>query len=167
MFEELQEHVVEHSRANRIFIAYMAANALKHRPPLGFFRNFVLIHGGDHDHTFDLKHRGTVPIIDMARVHALAAGVTPINTLERIQAASTAGVLSSDGAANLNDAMELIGTLRMRHQAQQLRRGEPADNYLSPDDLSPLERGHLRDAFVLINSMQESLGQRYQAGRFS
>jgi CBS domain-containing protein len=167
MFEELQEHVVEHSRANRIFIAYMAANALKHRPPLGFFRNFVLIHGGEHDHTFDLKHRGTVPIIDMARVHALAAGVTPINTLERIQAASTAGVLSSDGAANLNDAMELIGTLRMRHQAQQLRRGEPADNYLSPDDLSPLERGHLRDAFVLINSMQESLGQRYQAGRFS
>jgi CBS domain-containing protein len=30
----------------------------------------------------------------------------------------------------------------MRHQAQQLRRGEKADNFLSPDALSPLERGH-------------------------
>jgi CBS domain-containing protein len=167
LFEELHEHVLTHSRANRIFIAYMAANALARRPPLGFFRNFVLIHGGDHDHTLDLKHRGTVPVVDLARVHALAAGVTPINTLERIQACVGAGALSAEGAANLTDALEFIGALRMRHQAQQLRRGEPADNFLAPDDLSPLERGHLRDAFVLINGMQESLGQRYQAGRFS
>jgi CBS domain-containing protein len=167
LFEELQEHVLEHSRANRIFIAYMASNAVKHRPPLGFFRNFVLIHGGEHDHTFDLKHRGTVPVIDMARVHALAAGIAPVNTLERIEAAAEAGALSAEGAANLTDAIEFIGALRMRHQAEQLRRGEPADNFLSPDDLSPLERGHLRDAFVLIGSLQESLGQRYQAGRFS
>ena len=63
LFGELHEHVLEHSRANRIFIAYMAANALKHRPPLGFFRNFVLISGGDHDHTLDIKHRGTVPVV--------------------------------------------------------------------------------------------------------
>jgi CBS domain-containing protein len=167
LFEELQEHVLEHSRANRIFIAYMASNALKHRPPLGFFRNFVLIHGGEHDHTFDLKHRGTVPVIDMARVHALAAGISPVNTLERIEAAAGVGALSAEAAANLTDALEFIGALRMRHQAEQLRRGEPADNFLSPDDLSPLERGHLRDAFVLIGSLQESLGQRYQAGRFS
>ena len=85
----------------------------------------------------------------------------------RALAAAVAGSLSREGAANLTDAMELIGTLRIRHQGQQLRRGEPADNFLSPDDLSPLERGHLRDAFVLISSMQESLGQRYQAGRFA
>ncbi len=56
--------------------------------------------------------------------------------------------------------MEFIGTLRMRHQVRQLREGKRADNFLSPDDLSPLERGHLKDAFSLINTMQESLGQR-------
>jgi CBS domain-containing protein len=55
----------------------------------------------------------------------------------------------------------------MRHQARQLRNGEKADNYLSPDALSRLERGHLKDAFSLIDTMQESLAQRYQAGRFS
>jgi CBS domain-containing protein len=167
MFDELQEHVLEQSRANRIFIAYMAANALKHRPPLGFFRNFVLIHGGEHNHTFDLKHRGTVPIIDLTRVHALATGAPEVNTLERIEAVANRGGLSRQAAANLTDALELIATLRIRHQGQQLRRGEAADNFLSPDDLSPLERGHLRDAFLLIASLQDSLGQRYQAGRFS
>ncbi|MGB5834344.1 MAG: DUF294 nucleotidyltransferase-like domain-containing protein, partial [Thiohalocapsa sp.] len=144
LFGELHERVLALSKADRIFIAYIAANALKHRPPLGFFRNFVLIHGGDHDHTFDIKHRGIVPIVDLARVHALSAGLDEINTLERLKAAAEAGALSKDGAANLIDAAEFIGTLRMRHQARQLKRGEKADNFLSPDDLSPLERGHLK-----------------------
>ncbi|KAA6185993.1 cyclic nucleotide-binding/CBS domain-containing protein [Thiohalocapsa marina] len=167
LFDELQERVLKLSKADRIFIAYMAANALKHRPPLGFFRKFVLIHGGDHDQTFDIKHRGVVPIVDLARVYALSAGLSQTNTLERLKAAAAEGALSKDGGANLVDAAEFIGTLRMRHQAQQLKRGQKADNFLSPDDLSPLERGHLKDAFSLINTMQESLGQRYQAGRFT
>jgi CBS domain-containing protein len=155
------------SKKETIYIAYMAANALKHRPPIGFFRNFVLIRGGEHNQTFDIKHRGIVPIVDLARVYALSAGLDEINTVERLRAAGAARALSSDGAANLVDAYEFIGTLRMRHQAEQLKRGEMADNFLSPEELSPLERGHLKDAFALINKMQESLGQRYQAGRFA
>jgi len=165
--EELHERIIEKSRANRIFIAYMAANALKNRPPLGFFRNIVLIQGGDHDHTFDIKHRGLIPIIDLARVYALSAGILENNTNERLQAAAERGALSRDGAANLIDALELIATLRMRHQAEQMRKGQPPDNFLAPDALSPLERRHLKDAFVLINTMQEALGQRYQTGRFT
>jgi CBS domain-containing protein len=167
LYAELQERMLEQSRSNRIFIAYLTANALKNRPPLGFFRNIVLIHGGDHNHTFDIKHRGTVPIIDLARVYALSAGISETNTIERLQAAAERGALSRDGAANLIDALEFIGTLRMRHQTRQLRAGGKADNFVSPDALSPLERGHLKEAFLLINTMQESLGQRHQTGRFS
>jgi CBS domain-containing protein len=167
LFESLQREILRKTSENRIFIAHMAANAIKHRPPLGFFRNFVLIRGGEHDHTFDLKLRGTVPIIDMARVHALSAGIPDVNSLERLQMVAGSAALSRDGAANLVDALEFIGTLRVRHQANQLRAGEDADNFLSPDSLSPLERGHMKDAFALIASLQETLGQRYQAGRFS
>ena len=54
----------------------------------------------------------------------------------------------------------------MRHQTEQLRQGQKADNFLAPDSLSGLERGHLKDAFSLINTMQDVLEQRYQAGRF-
>ncbi len=166
MVGELREHVLDLSRANRIFIGYMVANALKHRPPLGFFRNFVLVSGGNHDKTLDLKHRGTVPIIDMARVYALTTGQPAVNTTERLEQAAKSQAVSQDGAANLIDALELIGALRLRHQAEQLRQGQKADNFLAPDSLSGLERGHLKDAFSLINTMQDYLEQRYQAGRF-
>jgi CBS domain-containing protein len=166
LLEQLQEEVLQRSRKNGIFLAYMTANALKHRPPLGFFRNFVLIHGGEHHNTLDLKHRGLVPIIDIARVAALSAGLSPVNTLERLQEAGKVNALSEDGAANLEDAFELIGTLRIQHQAQQIRAGEVVDNYLKPSKLSSLERSHLKDAFGIIHTVQEALGQRYQTGRF-
>jgi CBS domain-containing protein len=167
LFTALQQKILSKTRVNRIFIAYMAANAVRHRPPLGFFRHFVLIQDGLHDHTFDLKLRGIVPIIDMARVHALALGITEVNSIERLQAAAGSHVLSTDGAANLLDALEFIGTLRIRHQVEQLQRGELADNFLAPEALSRLERKHLKDAFSLIADLQDNLAQRHQAGRFN
>ncbi|MCP5142874.1 MAG: cyclic nucleotide-binding/CBS domain-containing protein [Gammaproteobacteria bacterium] len=165
LLKRLREEVNELTKANHIFLAYMASNALKHRPPLGFFRTFVLISDGEHDKTFDIKHRGIVPIIDLARVYALAAGVCEVNTLGRLEAAAKHKAVSKEGAANLRDALEFIATLRIRHQAQQIRNGEAPDNYLPPDSLSPLERRHLKEAFSLIAMMQETLEQRYQTGR--
>jgi CBS domain-containing protein len=108
-----------------------------------------------------------VPIVDLARIYALSAGLPQVNTIERLEQGARFNAVSKGGAANLIDALEFIGALRMQHQSRQLRNGEKADNYLHPDRLSRLERGHLKDAFSLISTMQESLGQRYQAGRFT
>lgn len=167
LFERLQPMILEKSKKNRIFLAYMVSNALKHRPPLGFFRNFVLISGGDHAKTFDIKHRGIVPIVDLARVFSLSEGLEEVDTIHRLKRAAKTSAVSKDGGANLIDAFEFVATLRVQHQVRQIRAGLKPDNYISPEELSPLERSHLKDAFSLIATIQETLGQRYQAGRFS
>lgn len=166
LFRELRKFVLENTRGNRIFLAYMVTNALSHQPPLGFFRNFVLIRGGDHDHTFDLKHNGIVPIVDLARVYALAAGSDAVNTQDRLAVASSGGEVTGDGAHDLRDALEFISSLRIQHQARLLNNGKPANNYMSPDELSHFERNHLKDAFSVVRTMQSVLANRYQAGRF-
>lgn len=166
LFTELQTEILTKTRSNGIFTAYMAANALQHRPPLGFFRTFVLIHDGAHDDTFDVKHRGIVPITDIARVFALNQGLKPVNTTERLLAAAETSILSREMCENLVDALEFIASMRINHQAEQIRKGIPIDNYLSPDDLSDLERRHLKDAFRVIQDMQETMDNRYQGGRF-
>lgn len=166
LFHRLQSEVLQKTKGNTIFLAYMAANALQHRPPLGFFRTFVLIHGGEHDDTFDIKHRGIVPITDIARVYALSEGLNAVNTTERLRVAVESGALSRDMGESLEDALEFIASLRVRHQAEQIARGMPADNFLPPENLSRLEREHLKDAFKVIQSMQSTLESRYQAGRF-
>ena len=154
------------SSCNGIFTAYMAANALTHRPPLGFFRRFVLIHDGEHDDTLDIKHRGIVPITDIARILSLSRGVNATNTTDRLRTAIKSGALSKEMGENLMDALEFIASLRISHQADQIRRGEKPDNYLAPDDLSVLERKHLKDAFKVIEEMQDTMEHRYQLARF-
>jgi CBS domain-containing protein len=166
LFARLHAEVLHQARDNKIFLAYMATNALTTRPPLGFFRNFVLISDGDHANSFDLKLRGILPVINLARIYALTAGIPEINTVERLKAAADAHSLSQEGADNLEDAFEFIGTLRARHQAQQIKAGEKPDNYVTPEELSTLERNHLKDAFSAISALQTAMAQRYQTGRF-
>jgi len=163
----LRDMILEKSQVNRIFLAYMMANAMKHRPPLGFFRQFVLEQGGEHDDTLDLKHRGIVPITDIARVLALSLGEIPVNTVDRLRACSGSNVLSADMAENLEDALEFIATLRIRHQANQIRHNQPPDNYVPPSKLSELEREHLKHAFKVIQTMQESMTKRFGADKLS
>lgn len=167
LLDELRRCIHDRACNNKIFLAYMAANALKRRPPIGFFRNFVLISGGDHDSTFDIKVRGLIPIVDLARVAALSAGIAEVNTVERLEQAAEGKTMSKEGAADLISALEFIAILRIRHQVEQLKNGKKADNFMSPEEISPLERGHLKDAFALIDTMQEALSQRYQTGRLT
>jgi CBS domain-containing protein len=166
LWEELQRDILEKTERNRIFLAHMAANAMKHEPPIGFFRGFVLSYGGLQDHTFDLKHNGVVPIVDLARVHALSAGVGAVNTQDRLAAAAEAKAISQQGAMDLKDALEFIGITRLKHQSRQIRDGQPADNLLMPKELSSFERGNLKSAFQVVKDMQASLASVYQLSRF-
>lgn len=159
--EELSAFVLKKSTGNSIFLSFMAGNALSHQPPLGFFKNFVLIRGGDHNDTFDMKHNGVVPIIDLARTYALDAGLNVVNTQERLRAAVESNALSASGADDLLDALEFISITRLRHQAEQIKSGKKADNFLTPDDMSHFERNHLKDAFSVVKTMQSALASRY------
>lgn len=163
LFRPLQHNIIKKSQKNQIFLAHMTANALKHRAPLGFFRQFVLEHGGKHDETLDLKHRGIVPITDIARVLALSQGKEAVNTVERLRACAGTPALSADMAENLEDALEFIASLRIQHQADQIRNGQAPDNYVPPTDLSELEREQLKHAFRVIQTMQESIAKRFGA----
>jgi CBS domain-containing protein len=127
----LQEEVLRKTKASTLFQAFMASNALSHRPPLGFFRGFVLDKDKDgSDETgMDMKKRGVVPVIDLARVFALAGGLAPINTWERLDAIADEGALLSPPAVNdLRDAFEFISMVRLQHQAKQIEKGQSPNN---------------------------------------
>jgi CBS domain-containing protein len=163
LLESLQQENRAACRGNGIFLALLAANALKSRPPLGFFRNLVLIHGGEHDRTFDIKRRGIIPVVDLARVHALAEGVAALGTVERLREVAGSPALTTQGAQDLVDALDFISTLRVQHQARQIRAGGKADNFVAPEELSTLDRSHLKDAFAVTATMQDTLANRFPA----
>ncbi|TDH38216.1 cyclic nucleotide-binding/CBS domain-containing protein [Pseudohoeflea suaedae] len=158
LYEGLQGQTLEAARQDSIFQSHMIGNSLKHQPPLGLFRGFALIRGGEHKNTIDMKHSGVVPIVDLGRVYALKGAIEVVNTRKRLMEATRRGVLSESGGADLLDAFDLISMVRLQHQARQVRDGAAPDNFLVPSTFSALERNHLRDAFAVVKSLQSSLG---------
>jgi CBS domain-containing protein len=157
----VRKELLKKTQNSTLFIAHLSKNALNLRPPLGFFRDFVLKQNGKHRATLDLKHNGIAPVVDLARIYALAEGIAAVNTIERIQQAAGTPSLTRESAENLIDAYEFLGMLRVEHQAKELMRGESADNYLSPKEISKLEREHLKDAFKVIKNLQDARQSNY------
>lgn len=159
LFAGLQQETLAKAAKNSIFVAHMISNSLKHTPPLGLLRGLATIRSGEHRNQLDMKANGVVPVVDLGRVYALQGRLTVANTRARIEAAATAGVLSAAGARDLLDAYDLIATTRLEHQAAQVNAGDKPDNYLAPASLSDFERSHLRDAFVVVKTLQSAVGQ--------
>ncbi|MCB2018892.1 MAG: CBS domain-containing protein [Hydrogenophaga sp.] len=166
LLDTLRQDVLTRTKGNSIFLAYMVGNAMQHQPPLGMFKGISTIRSGEHKGTIDLKHTGIVPIVDLARVYALAGGDPAVNTHDRLLGAASGGAISEQSARDLRDALEFLAFLRIQHQARQTAAGQAPDNFLAPDELSNFERTQLKDAFAVVASLQSVLGQRYQAGRF-
>jgi len=156
LLEQVRQKMLNKTQKSSLFIAHLSKNALNLRPPLGFFRDFVLIQNGENKATLDLKHNGIAPIVDLARIYALSEGISAVNTIERLKRAAGTRSLTKSSAANLVDAFEFLCMLRMEHQARKLQNKQKPDNYLSPKELSRLEREHLKDAFKVIKTMQDN-----------
>ena len=61
----------------------LEAFALADRPPTGFLRDIIVERNSEHPGTLDVKKRGLLPIVDLARSAAMAAGVAAASTPAR------------------------------------------------------------------------------------
>jgi CBS domain-containing protein len=152
------------ARSHPNLLRLLARLALSFRPPTGFLRDFVVEHSGERKGQLDIKHGGLIPIVDLARRAAMAAGVASASTAERLRAAEAAGTLDSSHARTLAEAFGFIFALRLDHQVEQLRRGEAPDDFIDPTALNPLARSYLRSAFRAIASVQSGLATELSLG---
>jgi CBS domain-containing protein len=151
-------------RSKQQLLRGLARLALTHRPPTGFLRDLVVEHTGAHAGRLDLKHGGLLPIVDLARYAALAAGVTSASTRERLRAAAGAGTLPTADARTLEAAFDLLTDLKLDHQVAQVQAEEPPDDYLDPATLDQLTRSYLRDAVRAVAKVQRRIAADVDIG---
>ncbi|WP_019569678.1 putative nucleotidyltransferase substrate binding domain-containing protein [Thioalkalivibrio sp. ALE11] len=164
LFMPLRQQALELGYRHESVHTAMALQARELRPPLGFFRRFVLEHDGEHSPALDLKRRGLLPIVALARVCALRARADARSTPERLRASAHAGILTDDTAREVEEAFRFIAGVRARHQARQIAAGQSADNHVDPTTLTGLERSRLKAAFVRVaQAARAALGGEGQA----
>ncbi|CAH9060712.1 hypothetical protein PSECIP111951_02337 [Pseudoalteromonas holothuriae] len=160
--ESLTNFISKKAQKTPGFLAAMAHNALRRTPPLGFFNGFVLEQDGQHRRSMNIKRRGTAPLSDLVRVHALAVGSRKQNSFERLEDINEANILPKGKVQDLQAALEYIAIMRIKHQSWQIEQNEKPDNSLSPETLSEFEQRNLKEAFGVLDKAQSFLKFRYQ-----
>lgn len=157
----LRAAMLERMRKSPILLKFMAREAVRFSPPLGMFGGFSLRKDAEGRGWLDLKRGGVFPVTQGAKVLALEHGLMESGTSQRLRRLAGGGALSAGMAEGLCEAYELLQTLRMRSQADALRRGEPPGNEIRPDGLGALERERLRASFKLIAEFQNFVYEKY------
>jgi CBS domain-containing protein len=98
-----------------------------------------------------------MPIVNIARWAGLAAGCADPSTTVRLRAAATSGILPDDDATMLAESFDVLAQIRLRHQCEQIERGEAPTDVLPLDSLTPLYRSLLASAVREIAGLQRKL----------
>ena len=133
----------------------MANITIQNRPPIGFFKSFVVEKSGEHKDELNLKVKGIAPLVDIVRLFALEKGVKETSTLERIEELRSRHTIIAEYADELKNAFEFVMLLRIHNQFSQIEAGKVPDNFINPSKLSNLEKRTIREAFTLISRLQD------------
>jgi CBS domain-containing protein len=146
------------ARRHPQFMRLLARTATGYPVALGFRGQLATGHDGDPPGKLDLKRGAIIPLVNLVRFHALAAGVTISPTLDRIEAAASVGELDREVADGLREAFMVVNSVRFEHHATQVQAGVAPDNLLDPDKLPPIARTELREALHVVRRAQKRVG---------
>lgn len=157
LVSELRSFLMDSLSEWPFFFRYMAENAQQFKPPIGFFRNFIVESKGEHRDAFDIK-KVMVPIIDFARIYALKHGLSETNTQERLHQLFMRKILRWDTYNEMEHAYSFLMQLRFARQinAMMVEKAAP-DNYINPKRLTRIEQTMLKEIFSRIDTMQKEI----------
>ena len=157
LIDALRRHLFGSLKGWSGFFRHLTENALHFRPPIGFFRNFVVESKGRHRNAFDVKSAMT-PIVDFARVYALSHSIAETNTLERLNQLRIRKIISLQEYEELEKAYSFLMQLRFVRQITAIMDdNHRPDNYINPKKLTRIEQTMLKEIFKRVEKFQAKM----------
>lgn len=149
----LREEVSAQAARVPRFLKQMALNGLQHAAPLNWLGNIDTTEV-DGRASIDLKLQGTAIFVDVARLYALAHGVTETGTRARLEAAGRLLGVPEPEYQAWAGAFEFLQMLRLRAQLDGQTLGGNA-NRIAVDALNDIDRRILKESFRVARQLQQ------------
>jgi CBS domain-containing protein len=155
----LSHYIFDLLDKQKVFLHFLAKNALQNPPPLSFFRNVIVEKNGEHKDSFDIKLRAMMPLVDAARLMILEKKLSGINnTGERYQALAKLDPANADVLYLAADAYEILIRIRTLFGLRHKNSGR----YIQPEEMDKMAKLLLRNAFQPIDDIQKIIKIRFQ-----
>ena len=164
---DLRRHVTALAKGNPAFLRQMHEDDVDHEVALGFFGRFIT-EKKDPAHTgeMNLKHTGTLPLVEAVRLMALREGIESASTIGRLDALHEGQIIYDDEHDYLSGAFHHMCHLLLRQQIAQAKAGDPVSTYIPPDSLSERERDILVDSFKAVRTLRQRIRGEFTAEIF-
>ncbi|NQU61299.1 MAG: CBS domain-containing protein [Rhodospirillales bacterium] len=167
MADELRTFVTETASGNQAFLREMYEDDVEHHVALGLFGRF-LTEKEDEDFKgqLNLKHTGTLPLVEAMRLLSLREGLTALSTLGRMAALTENSVLDDDEQDRLSGAYKHLSHMLLRQQIKDFKAGRRVSNFVHPDSLTGREKDMLVDAFKAIRALRGEIKSEFTGDVF-
>jgi CBS domain-containing protein len=156
---ELIDYLLSKVEQNPSILMHFARAIETFESPLGLFSQFI--HDKEHKNEIDIKKGALFALIHGVRALALEHKIRATNTTVRIKELNNSGFLSKEDASDLMEALEILNTLRLHSQLEQLAKGKPIDNYISVVNIGKLERDLLKEALKAVNKFKKVVSYHF------
>jgi CBS domain-containing protein len=164
LVEPMRELVAGRAAVVPRFIKQIADNALRNQAPLDWLGS-IDTKEVDGREVIDLKLQGTAIFVDVARMYALAHGISETNTRRRFEAIAVALKAEPQESEAWCSAFEFLQMLRLQVQlrpaaAEGLPPANP--NLIEPATLNDIDRRVLKECFRVMRRLQQRMELDYQ-----
>jgi CBS domain-containing protein len=159
LVDEMSESIFQSIDTYEIFLNFLALNAVKNPPPLSFFRQFLVEHGGEHKDQFDIKARALMPLVDAARLLVLSKNVKDFNnTIFRFEKLAHLEPQNKDLYESCISAFKIL----LRFRTQQGLKNKDSGRFIDLSLLSKGDKLKLKSCFKPIKDIQELISIRFK-----
>lgn len=160
---QLRDYLLERAATDKNFMDSLAAQVVQNRPPLGFFKKFVVEKSGEHKDQLNIYEKGLKPLVDSVRIFALERGCRDLPTMKRLRKLQQRFFL--ERADDISQIFDYLLALLIHNQLRQIEEGVEPDNFINPDSLSTLEKKTLKESFLLTAELYDGIEKRYKTVR--
>jgi len=157
--EELRKLLWDTASANDDFMELIVLSTIQNRPPLGFFKQFVVEKDGEHKNELNIYQKGIKPLVDIIRIFSLKNGIGTLSSRGRLQELKNK---SFEQARDVEHAYDYLNSLLLHNQFHQNEAGQRPDNFIDPGTLDGFEKNTLKSSFQLINALYEIIRSSQQ-----
>jgi PAS domain S-box-containing protein len=159
---ELQKHCIKEFKDKSVFFYNLAQSIVSLKPPVNVLGQVTweTTTGGN---ILDIK-RPVMAITGIIRFWSLKTGITARNSLERLDAFQTAGILNDTTIEEFRQALKYLMLIRIRNQLRNIEQGEEPSNHLPVQYLSEMDRTMLKRIFSTISAHLNRMGTEMRIG---
>jgi CBS domain-containing protein len=133
---------------------------------IGFFGQFIL-EKNDKENLglLNLKHTGTLPLVESIRLYSIKHKVTKISTFERLNELNKLKVLTVDEVDFFKNTHRFMSNILLKNQVERTKQGLTIKNFIDPKTLLEREKKVLKIYLKQIRKLKQrvrvDIGEEY------